>query len=98
MNKNSTPMLDEHLQILQQMQEVDAEEFFYTRLRARMELQHDSGWVLPFRPVWVLGCLMILFVINAFLLAQEWKEQKSESASTIQEFAKSYDQTISTPY
>ncbi len=98
MKKNSTPILDEHLKLLQQMQEVDSEEFFYTRLRARMENKNDASWVLPFKPALVLGSLLVLLLVNTFLLRSEWQGEKQESPATIQEFAKSYDQTINTSY
>jgi hypothetical protein len=98
MKKNSTPMLDEHLELLQQMQEVDTDAFFYTRLRARMEYKNDTDWILPLKPVWLLGSLVVLLLINGFMLRQEWEVTKKTPVSTIQEFAKSYDQTIITPY
>ncbi len=99
MKKRSTPNLDEHLQVLNQMREVGTDDFFYTRLRGR--LQHTSsppGWVLPFKPVWVLGLLLILLAVNGYVLRQEQKEKRYETTYTIQEFAQLYDQTISTTY
>lgn len=98
MKKMSTPMLEEHLELLQHMQEVDTDTFFYTRLRARMEYKNDTGWVLPVKPVWLLSSLLVLLLVNGFLLRQGWQQTKKTPVSTIQEFAKSYDQTIITPY
>jgi hypothetical protein len=99
MKKRSIPNLDEHMQVLRQMQEVGTDDFFYTRLRGRLQPTGSGpGWVLPFKPAWVLGGLLALLVVNGYVVSQELKEKKTETSYTIQEFAKSYDQTINTTY
>jgi hypothetical protein len=98
MKKKSIPNLDEHMQVLSQMQEVGTDEFFYTRLRGKLEsANNQGGWVLPVKPAWVLATLLILLLVNGYVLTQEQKEKKT-TPYTIQEFAKSYDQTINTSY
>jgi hypothetical protein len=99
MKKRSIPNLDEHMQVLRQMKEVGTDDFFYTRLRGRLQpTSSGPGWVLPFKPAWVLGGLLALLVVNGYVVSQELKEKKTETSYTIQEFAKSYDQTINTTY
>ncbi|HLO83102.1 MAG TPA: hypothetical protein VK166_19200 [Chitinophagaceae bacterium] len=98
MKKKSIPSLDEHMQVLSQMQEVGTDEFFYTRLKGKLQNTSSAqGWVLPVKPAWVLATLLILLLVNGYVLKQEQKE-KETAPYTIQEFAKSYDQTINTTY
>jgi hypothetical protein len=99
MNKKDTPLVDEHLHSLQGMQEVDTDDFFYTRLMARMERNNpEKTWNFPLKPVWVVGTLFVLLAINGFMLLQESRSAKNNEyaagASPLQHFASSYDQSI----
>lgn len=101
MEKSTTPLVDEHLRSIAGMQEAGTDDFFYTRLKARMEKgQSQQGWVFPLRPVWIVGTLSLLLVVNGFMLAQNFKDKKTSAATTssLQGFAESYDQTISSSY
>lgn len=106
MKNKSTPLTDEHLKALQPMQEAVTDDFFYTRLKARMEraMQEDKageGWAFPLKPVWVIGTMVLLLAVNGFMLSQEYR-QKNDTANGqengIQQFASSYDQVISSSY
>lgn len=100
MQNTNTPLLDDHLESLMGMEEAQTDEFFYTRLRARMEPPSDA-WNFPLRPAWILGTLMILLGLNGFMLSKEFGTktigQKQESNS-IQSFAEAYDQNIHSSY
>jgi hypothetical protein len=109
MNKNSTPLVDEHLQSFQGMQEATTDDFFYTRLKGKMLARQKGGqgneprqgWSLPLKPVWVIGTLSLLLVVNGFMLSQQSKNNKTKMATSspsLQNFAASYDQTISSSY
>jgi len=101
MQKKSTPLVDEHLQSLHGMQEAGTDEFFYTRLKARMERSEGAGnWSLPLKPVWVLGTLSILFAINIFMVSQQFKTKTTTPSenTALQSFAESYDQVIASSY
>jgi hypothetical protein len=102
MEKKSTPLVDEHLQSIQGMQEVGTDDFFYTRLKARIERnQPQQGWSFPLKPVWVVGTLLLLLAVNGFMLSQRFKTKETKSTasiSSLQNFAESYDQTISSSY
>ena len=102
MEKKSTPLVDEHLQSIARIQEVGTDDFFYTRLKARIEKEKSQqGWSFPLKPVWVVGILALLLAVNGFMLFQQFKtkEKKSTaSTSSLQSFAESYDQTISSSY
>ena len=101
MKNNNTPLVDEYLQSLDGWQEAETDEFFYTRLRARMENGNEPGWKLPIRPVWVISVLIFLLGINSFMLTKEFKgkqETDKKESSSIQSFAEAYDQTIHSSY
>ena len=99
MDKKITPLVDEHLQSLQGMQEAGTDDFFYTRLKARMEKNLPQlGWGFPLKPVWMIGTLVMLLTVNGIMLAQQFKSKKSTaivSPFALQNFAESYDQSIS---
>jgi len=109
MKKKSTPLVDEHLQSIRGMQEMPTDDFFYTRLKARMlarqtggeKEKSQPGWSFPLKPVWVVSTLALLLVVNGFMLLQQSKTKETKSttvASSLQNFAESYDQSISSSY
>lgn len=101
MKKKSTPLVDEHLRSLEGMQEAGTDDFFYTRLRARMqrELVQDN-WYFPLKPVWMLGTMSLFLALNVFMLSQQFTIKSTTPAanSSLQGFAESYDQSISSSY
>lgn len=102
MKKNITSLADEHLQSLAGMQEAQTDDFFYSRLRARMENNTEQQrWNFPLKPVWVIGGLALLLAINGFMLVQQSgskKQTMASGSSSLQSFAESYDQTITSSY
>jgi len=100
MNRDSNSLLEDHLQVLDEMQEVGTNHFFYTRLRARMDAK-NAGEVWGFRlgPSLAIPALTILLVLNGFLLFQYTQNNnKQESDYSIQRFAADYNQSIETIY
>ncbi len=80
------------------MQDAATDEFFYTRLKGRMlASENRSEWSLPLKPVWVIGTLALLLAVNGFMLSQQIKTggTKPAASSSLQSFAESYDQSIS---
>lgn len=101
MKEKATPLLDEHLQSLNHMQEGGTDDFFYTRLKARMEKEKAPvGFNFPLKPVWIVATLMLLLLVNGLMLTQQFKTKKSTdtASSSLQNFAASYDQNISSSY
>ena len=101
MKKNATPLVDELVQSIQPVREAATDEFFYTRLLARMEKNRESnGWNLPLKPVWVISSLVLLLIMNWFVIVKQSQPNTSPTASTspLQSFAASYDQTVSSSY
>jgi len=100
MKKNSNSLLEEHLQVMNEMQEVGTDHFFYTRLRARMD-EKNAGkvWGFKLKPSLAIPALTILLVLNGFLLFQSTQNKdKQDSAYSIQRFAADYNQSIETIY
>ena len=100
MKRNSNSLLEDHLQVLDEMQEVGTSHFFYTRLRARMEAKNASEeWGFRLRPSLAIPTLTILLVLNGFLLFQSTQHKdKRDSAYSIQRFAADYNHSIETIY
>jgi hypothetical protein len=91
-------IVEEHLQSLEGMQEATADEFFYTRLKARMEKElPKDNWNFPLKPIWIIGTMAMFLVINIFMFSQRGisKRNNVSSANTIESFAEAYDQKIS---
>ena len=99
MKKNiPTPLTDKYLQSLENMQQAGTGDFFYTRLKAKMENQ-EAVWSLPFRPAWALSVLSLFLFLNIFLITQTaWKKESATETSSLQNFATSYHLSLSTPY
>lgn len=108
MKEQQTPLVDEHLQALASMQETGTDDFFYTRLQARMQARQAGGkttsaqqeWGWPVKPAWVIASLALLLVINGFMLTKRFSNQGQQTvqAPSLQSFAESYDQSISSSY
>ncbi len=100
MNKNANSLLEEHLQVLDKMQAVGTNQFFYTRLRATLEARKaGEEWGFKLRPSLAIAALSLLLVLNGFLLFQYTKSNnKQDSAYSIQRFASDYNQSIESIY
>lgn len=94
MQKNDHQLLEDHLKILANLKEVEADEFFYTRLKANMEASlENSGWVFFLRPSIMIGALCLILLVNGIFLQQKLTSTNINSnTTTIQAFASSYDQ------
>ncbi len=98
MNKKNNSLVDEHLLSINEIKETETDEFFYTRLKARMEREHsEADWNFPLKPTWVIATMSFLLVINVLMFTAKNKTTKtqSEDTSSIKSFASSYDQSIS---
>lgn len=62
--------IEQVLKSLDEVEQAEVPNFFYTRLQARMEkkfLQQPSGFVAK-RPVFILSALLLLLVVNITVL------------------------------
>lgn len=73
---------DSLLSSLDGIRRASAPDFFYTRLRARMEREAGLSPELPrvLRPVWVLGGLTLVLLFNGLVLLRQQK-QTTDTAS-----------------
>ena len=98
MEKNITPLVDAHLESLVGIQEHSTDEYFYTRLKARMDNGTDQElWRSPLKPIWIVCSMTVLFVINIYMLSikMETKQLNAAESNSIKSFAEAYDQTLS---
>ena len=98
MKKNTTPLVDAHLESLVGIQELSTDEYFYTRLKARMDNgTYQELWRSPLKPIWIVCSMTVLFVINIYMLSikMETKQLNAAESYSIKSFAEAYDQTLS---
>ena len=85
MKPDKNKKLEEILGSLDQVERAPMPDFFYTRLKARMESLHEVKAVparrsLVFRPVFALTALAAILVINAYVIFQ--KDNPAETNPT----------------
>ena len=100
MKKNiPTPLTDAYLQVFEKIKEAEADPFFYTRLKARME-KGNTEWSFSLKPVWIVSMLALFLLINTFFLVTQVKQSKEtpEQNTSLQNFASGYDLSVSTSF
>ena len=92
---NKQDKIEQILQSLDANQRVPAPDFFYTRLKARMEREFSDGkknkaWIL--RPAYALVVLVMVLVLNALVILKgsEATEINSTDSETAQSIAAEY--------
>ena len=98
MKRENNSLVDEHLLSLIKIKETETDAFFYTRLKARMEKENAANeWYFPLKPVWIIGAMSFLLLINVVMITIKNKTTKTtvEETSSLKSFAASYDQNIS---
>lgn len=94
MENNRNNRIDEVLNSLDNVQRATAPDFFYTRLKARMEKElvaqsRKKSWVL--RPVYILGVLLVVLAVNAAIIFKGSSSETSPSdTETMQSIASEY--------
>jgi hypothetical protein len=96
MNSESNKRVDEILNSLNGVKRASVPDFFYTRLRVRMEKQllpgNERGWAL--RPVYALIALFIVLLINAAVVFRSSDNTEtnlaSNDAESVQSLAAEY--------
>lgn len=95
MNQN-TNLLENHLQLLNEMAPNHTDDFFYTRLRARMDAEfQENHFIFNLRPGKLIGGLSLLLLLNFTIAFKQYKNNESYSKY---DFAKNYGITIDSPY
>ncbi len=95
MNKEQNKKIEDILNSLNGVQKAVAPDFFYTRLKARMEKGHDSlvpkSWGL--RPVYAIAALIVVLLINVVVIISGQnanKEVVGADTDTLQSVAAEY--------
>jgi hypothetical protein len=95
MKNMSNEQFEQEMNIISNLKEVRAPNFFYTRLKARMDKENLSNELAsPFQPIIVICALTLLLFINSLLLKSDSNIVNTNSSQEMEAFAASYDQTI----
>ncbi len=92
-------IVDEHLESIDSSRQPSTDDFFYTRLKAKMERGYDTAPLLM-RPSWVVAGLTLLLALNIFMLSNRSANNSGADygSSSQEKFEKDYGFTISTTY
>ena len=94
MNKEENKKIDDILNSLDGVQKAVAPDFFYTRLKARMEKGHgyvvSKSWGL--RPVYAIAALIVVLLINVAVIigGQNANKDAVTESDTLQSVAAEY--------
>ena len=93
---HKTNLLETHLQLLNEMVPNQTDDFFYTRLKGRMEQElQEERFIFNLRPAKLIGGLSLLLILN-FTIA--FKQVKNNESYSKYDFAKNYGITLDSPY
>ena len=96
MENKSNNRIDEVLNSLDGVNKAMAPDFFYTRLRARMEKglpqSNSRSWTL--RPVYVISALLLVISVNLFVFLRS----QDETTATVADNNESVQQSIAAEY
>jgi hypothetical protein len=96
MKNMSNEQFEQEMNIISNLKEVGAPNFFYTRLKARMDKENLSNELAgPFQPIIVICALTLLLFINSLLLKSDSNIVNTNSSQEMEAFAAYYNQTIS---
>ena len=96
-NKFSNFQVESMMESLGGMQRAAAPNFFYTRLKAKMQLTEAKQTRLIFRPAFITAVLSVLLILNVVSLVRVDKEPtqntivKFDASATIEAFANDYN-------
>jgi hypothetical protein len=96
MKNMSNEQFEQEMIVISNLKEVVAPNFFYTRLKARMDKENLSNELAsPLKPILVICALTLFLFINSLLLKSDSNLVNTNSSQEMEAFAASYDQTIS---
>ncbi len=95
--KNLTDdQLEQDLKIFSTMKEIGVSDFFYTRLKVKMENDSRSNHIAtPVKALFVICTLTLFLFLNSLLLQKNANIVTANTSNEIEVLAASYDQTIS---
>lgn len=96
--------IDSAIQSLDDLQRASAPNFFYTRLRARMDREQNVtvfGWFHFAKPALLIVTLSLFLMMNTYMIAKLIQQKPATSTSgkpSLQSFASEYDLNNSINY
>jgi len=103
-NKFSKAQVESIMESLGGIQHAAAPNFFYTRLKAKMEPAEEKRTFFMLRPAFITAALAVLLVANVVSLLQTKQRPNSEPTAvsgkpaTIESFATAYDMNTGSVY
>ena len=101
MKKNiPTPLADEYMQSLENLKAVETDDFFYTKLIARMDKRNEALLAFNFKPALMAAILIVTLFINAIVLINNVNANpvNKSQETPIQNFANNYDLLLPTSF
>jgi hypothetical protein len=96
-NKFSEHRIQSIMNSIGGIQPAAAPDFFYTRLKGKMQPVEENKTFFILRPAFITAVLSLFFIVNVFSLLNMNKEPKqhfslqNSKPATIESFAKAYD-------
>jgi hypothetical protein len=103
-NKFSEEKVLSIMESLGGIQPAVAPDFFYTRLKGKMQPAEGKKTIFILRPAFITATLAVLFIVNVISLLQTDKTPKPDSTvvyskpATIESFAAAYNMNTATVY
>ncbi len=103
-NKLSNERVDRIMTSLESIHKATAPDFFYTRLKGKMQPAEEKRIYFMLRPSFITAVLSVILVLNIFSLKEMNKASKqnstsrSENPSGIESFAKVYNLNTGSVY
>jgi hypothetical protein len=103
-NKLLNDRVDRIITSLDHIHKATAPDFFYTRLKGKMQPAEEKKTYFMFRPAFITAALSIFLIANVFSLLEMNKTSKqnstsrSENPAGIESFAKAYDMNTGSVY
>jgi len=103
-NKISNERVEKIMGSLDSIHKAAAPDFFYTRLKGKMQPGEDKKTFFMFRPAFITAALSVFLIVNVFSLVEMNKTAKqnstgrSETPAGIESFAKAYDMNTGSVY
>lgn len=96
MKNISDEQFEQDMNLFLNAKQVDAPNFFYTILNARMDRELKvSELAFPIKPILIICTLTLFILINSLLLKKDMNYLQANPDQNMEALATSYDQTIS---
>ncbi|MEI6264612.1 MAG: hypothetical protein WCP74_05885 [Sphingobacteriia bacterium] len=107
MKKIYSKNVDELIESVEGIQRANPSPFFYAKLMHKMNMMEENkspSFLFQFKPVLVIGVLVVIFGMNAFLLIKQTNHRHqsqsvvSNTTSSVNDFSSEYNLNTTTVY